>query len=137
MADSTFFKGLAIWFAGLALFGLVVFGVAGVTFLSDDRSHSAMDDLHISNNDNETHRIHVEVTSANGSNVTVSETVRVEPDERISWENATAYGHYYRLVVTVGDREPESFNVEGPDDLCTTEIWIESNGTVETGMLCA
>lgn len=137
MVDRTSFNGLAVWFAGIVALALVVGGSVGVAVLSGDRSPPRMDDLHVSNHDDRIHRVHVEISSADDSEVVFSETVRVDPDERLSWETATEYDREYRLVATVDDRAPESFDRTGPDDLCTTEVRIESNGTVETGTSCA
>jgi len=137
MADSMFLKGLGGWLAGFLALALVVGGAVGLAALTDDRSPPPMDDLRVSNHDDERHRVHVRVAPANGSETIFSETVGTDPAERVSWQNATAPGREYRLTVTVDDRAAESFAVEGPDDLCTTEVRIEENGTVETATSCA
>jgi hypothetical protein len=41
------------------------------------------------------------------------------------------------ILPCLRDRAPESFAVTGPDDYCTTELWVEANATVEVGASCA
>lgn len=149
MTDSTFWKGLALWLAGFA--ALVLFGgaVLAVAFLGIGQAPPPMDDLHVSNDDSETHTVRIEVIPANGSisgSASASdrspdafgETIAsLEPDESVAFEEATEEGEEYRLVVAVDDRDPESFAVVGSDDYCTTEVWVEANATVEVGASCA
>lgn len=136
MTDATFFKGLALWFAGFVALALVAGGVAGVAFLSEDRSPPAMDDLHVHNEDYASHSVRVEIFPENGSGAVFSERVELQPDERIAFDDTTERGESYRLVVSVDDREPKSFDATGPDGLCTIDVWVE-DATVETGMGCA
>lgn len=136
MADSTFFKGLAMWFAGFAVLALVVGGVAGLAFLSEDRTPPPMDDLHVHNEDDAIHSVRVELFPENGSDSVFSELADLDPNGTASFDDTTERGESYRLVVAVDDRESKSFDVEGPDGLCTIDVWIE-NATVETGMGCA
>ena len=132
MVDSTFFKGLAVLFA----FFLVGGGVAGFAFLSANRAPPPMDDLHLSNDDGVNRLVRVEVVPTNGSDAVFAERVELGPDERVSFDGTTESGESYRLVVAVGDREPASFEIEGPDGLCTIDVRVE-NATAEAGMMCA
>ena len=136
MAGSTFFKGLAVWFAGFVALALVVGGVAGLAFLSEDRSPPPTDDLHVHNGDDASHSVRIEFFPENGSDAVFSELADLDPNETVSFENATEHGESYRLVISVDDRESKSFDAEGPDGLCTMDVWVE-NATVETGMSCA
>ena len=136
MADSTFFKGLALWFAGFVAFALVAGGAVGFAFLSADRSPPPMDDLHVHNGDDVNHSVLVKVFPENGSDAAFSERVEMRPGEQVTLDGTTEHGESYRLVVAVDDREPSAFDVEGPDDLCAIDVRVE-NVTVETGMICA
>ncbi|MFC4548993.1 MULTISPECIES: hypothetical protein [Halorussus] len=138
MADSTFFRGLTLWLTAFAVVGAVAGGVVAFGFLGIGHAPPAMDDLHLTNGDDANHTVRIEVSPANETGRTVfSKTVRLDAGARVSFENATAVGERYRLGVAVDDRNPESFEIEGPDDRCTTEIRIEANATVEVGQICA
>ena len=136
MTDRTFWKGLALWLSFFAVLALVVGAVFAFGFLSVGRAPAAMDDLHVSNDDDANHTVRIEIVAANDSTV-FERTVRLAPDERVSFENATARGRQYRLVVAVDDRESRSFAIEGPDDLCMTEVRVESNAAVDIVTGCA
>ena len=139
-----------VGFALLALFGGAILGVA---FLGIGQTPGATDDLRVSNHGDENHTVRIEAVPANESGSesastsgesldtnanTFAETIgSLEPNESVAFEEATAAGEEYRLVVTVDDRDPESFAVTGTDDYCTTEVWVEANATVEVGASCA
>lgn len=145
MADSTFFRGLALWLTAFAVVGVVAGGAVAFGLLGIGRAPPAMDDLHLANGDDETHAVRVDVVPLDAETASAGEpgptafekTVRLDAGERVSFENATAVGERYRLVVAVDDGSPESFEIEGPDDRCTTEVRIETNATVDVGQICA
>ncbi|UPV73140.1 hypothetical protein M0R89_11335 [Halorussus limi] len=141
MTDSVFWKGLTLWLGGFAAFALLVGGVFAVAFLGIGQAPSAMDDLHVSNDDDANHTVRIEVIPANASgesqDVFAEEVASLRPNESVSWSNATQAGEEYRLVVSVDGREPKSFAVTGPYDHCTTEVWVGANATVEVVASCA
>ncbi|WP_137283561.1 hypothetical protein [Halorussus salinisoli] len=136
MTDSTFRKGLAVWLSVFAILA-VVGAVVAFGFLGLGRAPPPMDDLHVSNHDDANHTVRVEVVAANDSATTFEGTVTLSPGERVSFDGTTAYDREYRLLVAVDGRESESFDIEGPDDLCTTEVRVESSATIEVGTGCA
>ena len=150
MTDSTFWKGLALWFAGFALLALFGGAVLAVAFLGVGQAPPPpMDDLHVSNDDSENHTVRIEVIPANASvsgsasasdrspDAFVETVASLEPDESVAFEETTEEDEEYRLVVTVDDRDSESFAVTGTDDYCTTGVWVEANATVEVATSCA
>ncbi|UPV99203.1 hypothetical protein M0R88_11775 [Halorussus gelatinilyticus] len=145
MTDSTFWKGLALWFAGFGLLALFGGAVVGVAFLGFGQTPEATDDLRVSNGDDERHSVRIKAIPSNAStpgdstdsDAFAEEVASLGPNESVAWSNATAAGEEYRLVVTVDDREPKSFAVTGPDDLCTTGVRVEANATVEVVASCA
>ncbi|WP_135851790.1 hypothetical protein [Halorussus salinus] len=144
MTDSTFWKGLALWFAGFAALALLGGAVLGVVFLGIGQAPPPpMDDLRVSNGDDQNHTVRIEIVPVNVSATgespdTFTESIAsLEPGESVAFEEATAAGEEYRLVVAVDDRDPESFAVTGTDDYCTTEIRVEANATVEVVTSCA
>lgn len=136
MTDRTFWKGLAVWLSTFAVLSLVVGGVVAVGFLELGREPPAMDDLHVSNRDDANRTVRVAVVTSNGS-TTFERTVRIAPDERVSFDGTTERGREYRLRVAVDDRDTATFRVEGPDDRCTVEVEIGANATARVGYPCA
>lgn len=139
MTDSVFWKGLTLWFAGFAIFALVGGGVFGAVFFGLGQSPDAMDDIHVWNHDDENHTVRIETIRANASDESVvfDRVTTLNASESMRFDGATEVDEAYRLLVTVGDREPESFEITGPDDYCTTNVRVESNATVEVGTGCA
>lgn len=139
MTDSVFWKGLVLWMAGFAVFALVGGGVFAAVFFGIGQSPEAMDDLYVSNRDDGNHTVRIEVTPANASDdsSTFDRATTLEASESRSFDGATEVDEAYGLLVTVDDREPESFELTGPDDYCTTEVRVESSTTVEVGTSCA
>jgi hypothetical protein len=121
MSDSIFRKRLSLWFAGFVVLALFGGGVLGLAFLGVERSGEATGDLRVSNDDGLTHRVGIEAIPMNGSEetVTVERAVTLQPNESVSLDAGTEAGEPYRLAVTIDDREPEPFEITGPDDHCT------------------
>ncbi|WP_115862787.1 hypothetical protein [Halorussus litoreus] len=137
MTDSAFLRGLLLWFGGFAVLAALVGGVVAFGFLGVGQSPPSMDSLHLHNADGANHSVRLELVAANESTAALSARLDLGPDERRSFDAATERGRAYRLVVTVDDSDRRSFDVEGPDDLCTIEVRIDANATVETGTSCA
>lgn len=134
-----FWKGLALWLGGFAVLALVGGGVLGLAFLGAEQSPAASDDLRISNHDEENHTVRIEAVPTNASDglPVLEEAVTLEANESVRLDGATEAGEAYRLVVAIDDRDPESFEIRGPDDHCTTEVWVESNATADVVTACA
>ncbi|MFC4449432.1 hypothetical protein [Halorussus aquaticus] len=133
MADSVFWKGLALLFL---VFAVLVGTVVAFGFLGFGQSPPPMDDLRVSNDDDTNHTVDLRIVAANGS-VSFERSVRLGSAERVSFDGTTKRGSEYRLRVAVDDREPESFEISGQDDLCTTAVRVEANATVEVVTSCA
>ncbi|WP_276300392.1 hypothetical protein [Halorussus lipolyticus] len=59
------------------------------------------------------------------------------PGETVSLDGVADEDAQYRFVVTVDDRESQSFERRGPDDYCQLVVAVASGGAVEVRMGCA
>jgi len=144
MTCRTVLKALAL---GIPAFAVVAFlvGVVGYGLLGIGQAPPPpMDDLRVSNDDDANHTVRIEVfptrdTSAEGlgDRTVFTATRTLESGATAAFDGATPAGEEYRLVVTVDDREPRTFEIDGPDDYCQTNVEIESGGAVEVGTGCA
>ena len=137
MADSTFFRGLALWFVGFAVLALFGGGVLGVSHLVADHSSTPMDAVRVSNDDDANHTVRLDVSPINESATTFAKTVRLRPGETVSFDEPLESGRQYRLLVAVDGEEAQSFEVDGPDDHCTIGVYVESDANATVVSSCA
>ncbi|WP_135825407.1 hypothetical protein [Halorussus ruber] len=141
MTDRAFWKGSTLRFAGLGTLALAVGVVGGVVafgVLDVTRTPPPIDDLLVSNEDDANRTVRVAVFPANGSGESAAfeANVTLTPDERRSFAETTERDETYRLLVAVDGREPESFEIVGPDRRCATIVQVESNATADVWRGC-
>jgi hypothetical protein len=138
MAARRILKVLAL---GIPAFAVVAFlvGVVGFGLLGIGQAPPSMDDLRVSNDDDESHTVRIEIFPVNesGDSPPFTATRTLEPGAETAFDGVAEEGEPHRLVVTVDDREPQTFERDGPDDYCRIEIEIASGGEVEVRMGCA
>jgi hypothetical protein len=143
MTARRIWKALALGIPAFAVLAFLV-GVVGYGLLGIGQAPPPMDDLRVSNDDDGNHTVRIEVfpasdTSAKGlgDRTVFTATRTLESGATAAFDGVTPAGEEYRLVVTVDDRDSRTFEIDGPDDYCQTNVEIEAGGAVEVGTGCA